>query len=192
MFKILHPVLLLVACVMVSRSEAAPQLVHVTSVPQLDQHEQGPFLTVRDVQHCYYLILPSFPFLLDTNRTYSFTVIDDPSRTVFIEDPFNGVFGATLARVQLDGKTIYDIEVCEVHKVKMNEKDVPIIYGLYRPGPEVPSPDIERRFFPHRREYALGGCMRALHGPTKEKRYLCGQCKVAYEKWAKDNTRGKK
>src|SRR5215211_6181016 len=88
------------------------------------------------------------PVSLDTNRVYTFTVDQRPYRSITIPE---------LRRVRLDDQTVYDIEVCEVHKTKMDHQEVRISYGLPLPRPDEPSSEIERKLFPHCREYSLGG-----------------------------------
>ena len=87
--------------------------------------------------------------------------------------------------------TAYDIEVCEIHRTKMEHKEVRIAYGLILPGPDAPSTDMERRLFPHRSEYSLGGCVSTPLSSKAERVYVCPDCKKAYEKWMTDNKKTK-
>ncbi len=112
------------------------------------------------------------PVSLDTNRIYTFTVIHTPHNRIKVPE---------IRRIQLDGQTIYDMEVCDVHKIRMQHRKVEIIYGLVRPEPSAPSSETERRLFPHRREFSLGGC---IPGAEKtETIYICPECKKAYQRW---------
>lgn len=86
---------------------------------------------------------------------------------------------------------IYDREVCEVHQVKMELKEVPIFYGSFLPIHGGPSGETAHRLFPHHREYLLGGCVITPGSPETNKVYFCSQCKVAYGKWTKENPQGK-
>jgi hypothetical protein len=84
---------------------------------------------------------------------------------------------------------IYDIEVCEVHKTKMEHKEVRIVYGYFLPRPDEPSYDVERRLFPHRREYSLGGC--TVNNLETERVYVCTDCRKAYDKWKAEHKKSK-
>jgi hypothetical protein len=114
------------------------------------------------------------PISLDTNQVYTFTIQQRPHRDFTVPQ---------LRKVQLDGRTIYDIEVCEIHNAKMDFKEVPIGYGLPGPDPDGLTYQIERRLFPHRRERVNGGCCFSDISPKTEKIYVCADCKQAYEKW---------
>lgn len=122
------------------------------------------------------------PVTLDTNRVYAFTVVEEPFRSITIPK---------LRRVQRDGQTIYDIEVCEVHKTTMEHKKVKIHYGLILPGPNEPSADTQRQSFPHHCEYSLGGCVITPDSPKTTRVYVCANCKKAYDKWKTDNEQNK-
>lgn len=87
--------------------------------------------------------------------------------------------------------TIYNIEVCEIHRTKMEHEEVRIAYGLIRPGPDEPSGDTERRLFSHRRGYSLGGCVITPFSPKTMRVYVCTDCKKAYQKWMTDNKKTK-
>jgi hypothetical protein len=123
-----------------------------------------------------------FPISLDTNQFYTFTVA---------QKPFYNFTTPELQRVELAGQTIYDIEVCEVHKTRMEHKKVKILYGLIRLAPDEPSADTERRLFPHHREYSFGGCCVTPDSPKTERVYVCSECKKAYEKWKSENKMAK-
>ena len=191
MCKFVHLIWVALGCAILSLRAGGSELVQVTTAPRLKQHEQGPFLVVGDSTRLYYLLAGAIPVSFDTNRIYTFTILDDASHRMFIGVPFDGIFSASLIKAQLDGVTVYDVEVCERHNAKMEHKEVRIIYGLYRPGPDAPSAEIERQLFPHRHEYSFGGCVGGVTGPKTEQVYVCGQCKLAYEKWKSDKT-GKK
>lgn len=99
------------------------------------------------------------------------------------ETEFRSVMVPKLLKVQKEGRTIYDIEVCEIHRTKMEHKDVRILYGLILARPTDTSPETERKLFPHQREYSLGGCVVASDSPKTARVYVCDKCKIAYEAW---------
>jgi len=88
-------------------------------------------------------------------------------------------------------KTIYDIEVCEVHKTRMEHKEVRIAYGLIRPGPGEPSGDTERHLFPHRLEIAFGGCVTMPDSPKTKRVFVCAECKKGYDKWKSEHKKAR-
>ncbi len=95
-----------------------------------------------------------------------------------------GLLDGMLSRISSGEKVLYDREVCEVHHVKMDWKDVPILSGLPTRRPDEPAWELERKTFPHRREAFNGGC---IVGPDKtSKMFVCPECRVAYEKWQQD------
>ena len=164
---------------------ASGQVV-ITAQPKFADEGEITYLLLADRKHQYevaWAMPPKVRFVpveLDTNRVYTFTLHEKPYRNITIPE---------LLRVQVDGQTIYDIEVCEVHKLKMEQKKVRISYGL-PPASMLPT-DTERRLFPHCREQVLGGCVISSDSPKTETIYVCGECKKGYEKWKAESTRPK-
>jgi hypothetical protein len=96
--------------------------------------------------------------------------------------------GAELLKIEKDGETIFDGWMCEVHRVKMDLKDVPVIYGFVYVGrPHILSDEqwlrIQMAKFPHHDERIFGGC---IVGASKSApKLVCAKCKKAYDDWAK-------
>lgn len=122
------------------------------------------------------------PVSLDTNRVYTFTVG---------ERPFHNAAITELRRVQLGGRVLYDVEVCEVHHIPMEFKAVPVAYGLMRPNPDDPDDATEHRLFPHAREYVPGGCIVMADWPKTERIYVCRECQQAAAGWRAELQRKK-
>lgn len=164
-------------------AERNAQTVVITAKPRFEQRGQFVTLIISDTNHSFDIgwgMLPDiqvFPVSLDTNRVYTFTVDQKPVRRISVPQ---------LHKVESGGQAIYNIEICEVHKAKMEHKEVMIVYGLIRQGIDEPSGDIERRVFPHRREASLGGCIIMPDSPKTERVYVCSDCKKAYESWTSE------
>ena len=120
------------------------------------------------------------PVPLDTNQVYTFTVFQ---RKIGGSGRFPTFTLTELRKVQLAGQTIYNIEVCEVHKTRMAHTDVPIRYGMIPRSPE-PRDAAGRPALPHHREYKLGGCV--VMPKETEKVYVCDDCKKGFEKWQEE------
>ena len=157
-------------------------IVTITASPQFEKRGEWRCFVITNSQQKFRLWAlgersPVPGVSLDTNKVYEF---------VFTNQPFASTFQPVLIRLRLGGRTIYDLEVCEIHQIKMERKVVPVSYGLIRPGPGEPTPDIEREFFPHWHESAVGGC---VPGPEKTTEVnVCALCKAAYSEW-KQNTK---
>jgi len=157
-----------------------PTLVSIVAKPKFESRDQFTYLVIGDTNRNYEIVwsvstnAPHVQISLDTNRVYTFTVAQTSGRNIDILE---------LHSVVSDDQAIYDIEVCEVHKTKMAHKEVPIIYGLVKQPVGEPSIDIQRKSFPHHREYSLGGCVITDDNPKTEKRYVCSECKNAYANW---------
>ncbi len=183
-----HFLLTLLGCIAVSAAERAQQTVVITAKPRFEQRGQFIDLVIGDTNRSFDIgwgMPPNIQFIpvsLDTNRVYSFTVAQRPLHSITIPE---------LRRVQLDGKTIYDIEVCEVHKTKMEHKEVRIIYGLIIPGPDEPSRDTDRQMFPHRREVSFGGCSITPDSPKTTRVYVCSECRKGYDQWKTEHKKTK-
>lgn len=179
---------ILLGCHAVSAAERTAQTVVITAKPRFEERGRFIHLVISDTNRSFEVgwgMPPDMQFIpvsLDTNRVYTFTVAQKPYHTITIPE---------LRKVQSGGQTIYDIEMCEVHKTKMEHKVVKIAYGLILPGPDSPSADAERRLFPHSREYSLGGCVITPHSPKTERVYVCSGCKKAYETWKSENKKTK-
>jgi hypothetical protein len=176
------------SCVAVSAAERVSQTVVITTKPRFEQQGQFVYLVITDTNHSFDIswgVPPRVQFIpvsLDTNRVYTFTVTQRPFHNITIPE---------LRRVQLHGQIIYDIEVCEIHKRKMEHKEVQIAYGLIMPEPDEPSPDAERQLFPHHREYSLGGCVVEPDSPKTKRVYVCTDCKKAYNRWKTEHKKKK-
>jgi hypothetical protein len=146
-------------------------------------------LVVSDTNHTFQIgwaKLPDFQFFpvpLDSNCVYTFTVDTNwvPARAFPL---FRSPIYPRLHRLQKNGRTLYDIELCEVHHTRMEYKEVPVAYGRYVPGPGDPSRDTEQELFPHRREISFGGCCVTFNSPTTYKIFVCNQCKKAFKWWS--------
>jgi hypothetical protein len=162
--------------------QSTNRLVTVTASPRFEDRGEWKCFILTNSQETFRLwalgeqsAVPGVS--LDTNKIYEF---------VFTNHPLANTFQRELIEVRLNGRVVYDVETCEIHHVKMERKVVPVYYGLIRPGPGEPTPDLEGQFFPHRHERALGGC---IPGPEKTTEVqVCAACKAAYLEW-KQNTK---
>ncbi len=162
----------------------------MTSKPRFERRGQLLVdLVISDTNQSFEIswgsALPRMQFIpvsLDTNRVYSFTVGQKAFQNSTIPE---------LRKVQSGGHTIYDIEICEIHKAKMEHKEVKITSDPRR-RPDEPSIEVERRLFPHSREYSVRRCVISVGGfepdsPKTERVYVCSDCRKAYEKWKAEN-----
>jgi hypothetical protein len=165
-------------------ADLSPRPVVITAKPTFEKYGDETYLLIADAAHHYevsWAIPPKIQIgsiSLDTNHVYTFTIAESPDGIITM---------AALRKVQQDGQTIFDIEVCEIHKVRMQHQEVPFRYGLIGPDPKEPSADIKRKLFPHHREILLGGCMIGPHSPTTGRIYVCSECQAAYETWKKES-----
>jgi hypothetical protein len=144
-------------------------------------------LTIDDTKHKYDVpwFSPGYDdglVKLETNRVYTFTIAEE---LVKIHEKTYTTY--QVVKVQQDGKTIYDHEICEVHHAKMQFQEVPIHYGLPAPDPNDQKGEKARRLFPHGRAYVLGGCVIDDISPKTGKTYVCKQCQDAFAKWKKQH-----
>lgn len=76
-----------------------------------------------------------------------------------------------LVRLSVDNKTIFDHSICSLHHVKMERRNVEIVYGMLAYS-KAESYCIAH--YPNFRDYAVGGC---LVGDTKSTSiYICPKC----------------
>lgn len=79
---------------------------------------------------------------------------------------------------------------CHLHQVKMEKKQVPIIYGLVRPDDqEILMYKKEPLLFPHAKDYVLGGC--SIQWKKSQKLFECSQCRKAKENWLEEHPKSK-
>jgi hypothetical protein len=72
--------------------------------------------------------------------------------------------------------------VCQLHKVTMSKKVVPIEYGRARfAGYEAELRDVQRMQFPNARDEVLGGCVVGVE--TSEEVWECAECRRAKNQW---------
>ncbi len=172
-----------------SAAEGAKDTINITATPKFEHRGEWVYLLIADSKHNFDIAwsMPPrfslFPVSLQTNRTYTFTVLEEPYKDIKVPK---------VIRVRQDDKVIYDQEICELHGTQMEYKTVRIAYGLIRPKPGEPSGEDEKRLFPHRREISFGGCCVEPDSPKTEKVFVCGQCKAAYENWKKEHPNTKK
>lgn len=108
------------ACYAMSALANHGQSIVVTTKPRFVHHGDSVSLIVSDDKNSFDIswAIPNVQFVplsLDTNRVYTFTVDQKRySRLTFPE----------LHRVELNGRTIYDVALCEVHKTRMEHKEV--------------------------------------------------------------------
>lgn len=117
---------------------------------------------------------------LDTNQTYTFTIES-------VQSGLKGYVFPEVIRIELNGLTVFDHEICEVHQRRMERKRVPIRYGLFISDSTWPSADTERTRFPHYREFVPGGCVRGPRSPKSERLFVCDECKASHSQWKAEN-----
>jgi hypothetical protein len=166
-------------------------LIFITSPAKMEWRDGWMYLRISDAKHSY-----EFPWgfppryshtgivSLESNRVYTFTVIEEESTLIPKHLMLTNIPIPRVLRIEDHGKLVWDHEVCEVHKTKMEFKEVSIVYGLIIPGPPAPTPDQELRLFPHRGEVSFGGCAVTLDSPKTESIYVCSECKEAFAWWS--------
>lgn len=139
--------------------------------------------------------LSPFPFVLEAGKTYTFTVEERPFPPMVRirdegakeEDKVPDYFWTPVLIRVVDGDVaLFDMEVCELHKCRMERREVPITYGLIRVQRGLPTLEQEKELFPHRRDHVLGGCI-VMPGKKTETMYICPECRIAYDAWRKAN-----
>jgi hypothetical protein len=143
------------------------------------------YLIIADASHRYELMWAKPPHFsrnieIEANRVYTFTIVEEKS-------VWSSLFTPRIAKVEENGLTIYDREVCEVHQIKMERKKVPILYGLFRESPGEPAAQVNHELFPHRHDVVLGGCVVERDSPKTDRIYVCRQCRDAYARWKAEN-----
>jgi hypothetical protein len=172
----------------VGAAEKSAPLIIITAPAKLEPPGEFIYLTISDAKHSYELpcvFRPPYngPVAFESNRVYKFTVIKVPYKT--------GRLFSQVVKVEQDGKMIYDREVCEAHHVKMERKEVKIVYGLIVRDAGGPTSETAQRLFPHRHEISFGGCVIMPGSLKTEKIYVCSECRKAYEKWMSQNQKTK-
>ena len=164
------------------------QTLIMTVVPKFNGRGNAVWLSVSDDSK-------SFEFLwslssvrtrigsinLATNRTYTFTLRSDLVASRFVNTPYDFSKKAALVRVEERGQLLWDCEVCEVHKIEMDKKVVPVVYGLLRPDKDTPTAEQDLRLFPHRHEFVAGGCVVGTEKTVET--YVCNECKADVVRW---------
>ena len=183
-FRLATLILLFVSCDFRISAADAKLSVTVTTQPRFEEQGRFTYLVISEGRRDHRLLwaTPEFqyiPISLDTNKVYTFKITAGRYKA------------PKLQKVQQDSRSIYDVEVCEIHKTKMDYKEVKVFYGLILPAPDDPSSHVESQLFPHRREYLLGGCVVMPDSPKSESVYVCRDCKAAFEKWRSARKNGK-
>ena len=164
------------------------QTLIITAVPKFNDRGDAVWLCVSDDSK-------SFEFLwslsgvqtrvgsitLATNRTYTFTLRSDLTASRVVNVPYDFRKKAALMRIEESSQLLWDCEICEAHKIKMDKKDVPVVYGLLRPDKDTPTAEQDRHLFPHRQEFVAGGCVVGTEKTVET--YVCHECKAAVERW---------
>jgi len=75
-------------------------------------------------------------------------------------------------------------EICEVHKIKLVELNVPISYG--EPAFDE-SFAVVAKLFPNSYKRVLGGCVVDESFPRFSQKMICRQCRQAEAAWKKEN-----
>ncbi|HQU82962.1 MAG TPA: hypothetical protein PKY59_07560 [Pyrinomonadaceae bacterium] len=70
-------------------------------------------------------------------------------------------------------------KICEVHKIALINKKVPIRYGLYDPEPELD--EAKRILFPNAHTYISGGC--EIQDEYQAEIKVCNECLKDEAEW---------
>jgi hypothetical protein len=166
---------------------AIEKAIVITAKPRFELRGHFMYLVIADSTQSLDIVWgmpPEIQFKrlpLDATRVYTFTVGQKAHRRFTIPE---------LRKVESSGETIFDIEVCEVHKTKMELKELEIGYDLVAVlgvAPTRETREIERRLFPHHHDGLWGDCVVRVSRPMFEEVYFCADCKAAYEKWKSEN-----
>jgi hypothetical protein len=157
----------------------------LTAPVKFDQRDTTTFLVIDDgkkkMDFVWSYVQPDkqtavYPVKLEEKQTYTFTIEQEKSAAV------PGVLiNAQIMAVTRDGQTVYDRALCELHRRRMERKEVPIVYGLVAKLPGDPSAE-EEKAFPKWRESFAGGCI-VMPGRDKELVFVCPDCKAGHAEW---------
>ncbi len=76
---------------------------------------------------------------------------------------------------------------CSVHKVKLQEEEVPVRYGLIRFSADYIA--AKNELFPNAKSFVLGGCIVSpTNAKTRNVKY-CPQCRAAESAWREAHPR---
>jgi len=181
------------ACVQLSVHATDPfyQTAAITAPAKFEERDSFIWLVLDDAKRHYEMPWATSPrdlgiVALESNRVYNFTIEQEIKELPGVKWPSGSAFtmtNETVVKVQMGGKTIYDHEMCEVHKARMEPKVAFIAYGLVKPGPDEPPYQTANQLFPHFREILYGGCCHSSDSPGTDRIYVCNECKAAYQKW---------
>jgi hypothetical protein len=108
---------------------------------------------------------------LDTNSAVAFASDrEHKSFNELIEDSKTYV----LVRIQDGSEVVFDRSVCEIYHVRMTERMAGVAYGMGAPSNQTEATCA--RFFPHYRDFILGGCVVSDSSPKKGLVYVCPKC----------------
>jgi hypothetical protein len=150
----------------------------ITSKAEFQTNSGLVYLSIADSNYTKSLlwsVLPDSRFVpvsLSGNQLYEFTLVEHSFRDSSVPE---------LLLIRSNGITIYDASVCEIHKVKMEYKRVPIAYGF--PSTSPPCKEASA-LFPHHAEYSLGGCVVLVNSPKVDVVFVCDKCKQAFAWWS--------
>lgn len=138
--------------------------------------------------------LSPYPFILESGKSYTFTIEERADEVAKGNDDEVGERGKStkhldyfiLVRVKDGNHSIFDLEICGVHQCQMDYTEVPIIYGRMVPIKTRPSEEVRLKLFPHYRESIVGGCI-VRPGRKTEGIYICPKCKLAFEEWKNEH-----
>jgi hypothetical protein len=167
-------------------------VILITAPAKMESRGEWVHLRISDEKHTYDLPWAYPPYYnstgavsLETNHVYTFTVVEEESALIPKDLAVTNILIPRIRRIEDHGRVVWDQEVCEVHKVKMDFKEVPTVYGLIPPpGPSDPSPGQELRLFPHRSEVLPRGCAVRPEDPKTGRIYVCSACKEAFAWWS--------
>ena len=155
-----------------------------------DEHAKWAVLTDRGTVVELPMQIQGYPseFTLTSGCTYSVTLLQQWAEDIntaigvvskrehvdwsdCVDDAgVNGI--EQLVRITEGEKVIFDRSVCGLHQVKMELRNVEMVYGMY--APQSKGEAYCMKHFPHFRDFALGGC---LVGDTKLMSiYICPKC----------------
>src|SRR5690349_9170777 len=91
----------------VRAADSAKPPVVITAPAKLEHRNDWIYLIVSDSKHSYEIAWDE-EVALQTNQVYVFTIIEEPF--------MRNAFLPRVTKVQQDGKTIYDREMCEIRR----------------------------------------------------------------------------